>query len=319
MCNFDACGSPAKGVSQQQHPETLYTWESGTQNGVRYSGKEGSQLNYKDLGDFSNRGPGLAFGSVTRLVDTRPAICPHIEGKRIMKARRISTWPTVLGLSLAIGLAGCGHISETTTPDKTQPGSVQGSADLLRSGLTEYFDYVQNQHISTDNRQNIEGSTLDFMAWRYGDQSVEYANALAVLTASAITQPRQPSADDISAYFGTVVQQADVALARASNPADYLRRLRTLETEVLDSGEPSSEQVTALSYLVVLEETTGHVFQLQDADKFSWKCAASVVGGAILGGFTGAGGGSVIPVIGTGVGGAIGVVAGGLLGWASGC
>lgn len=48
-------------------------------------------------------------------------------------------------------------------------------------------------------------------------------------------------------------------------------------------------------------------------------CAAGILGGAILGGLTGAAAGSVVPFLGTTAGGIWGIIGGGLSGGAAAC
>ncbi len=76
---------------------------------------------------------------------------------------------------------------------------------------------------------------------------------------------------------------------------------------ILDLGPPSG----------------GPSFDGESYLKAAWpkwlRCAAGIVGGALLGGLEGASAGSVVPVIGTVGGGIIGIIGGGLVGGAAAC
>ncbi len=230
-------------------------------------------------------------------------------------------------------IVGCGSESILA------PGSDQATLEIQARTLRRVYSAQLADLMSSGADLTDEAAVLDrtvtFYASEFGGESRDFA-----LIEGAVRQRRADTVAPKGLLVDTPLQRlvgrVNEAADRAQTLTEFHDALEQFQGEVLSSADARADRQAELSYLVLLDETlrvlstarggspaslpVGMSMTTASSEMFSfWRCAAGVVGGAILGGFTGAGGGSVIPALGTAAGGVIGAVAEGLVGAATSC
>jgi len=125
-----------------------------------------------------------------------------------------------------------------------------------------------------------------------------------------------------------VINEIEINLNNSTDPLSFITFLETKFNEIEASNLKDDEKDLLLQYIVIYKASITFMGNNQDListdQKAGWwsswgKCAASIVGGAAIGGLGGAAAGSVVPGIGTVAGGIVGVIGGGLSGAGAGC
>ena len=246
----------------------------------------------------------------------------------------IRSWQLSLAVILAsagiiFGSFACGSSPDPMGPSDTETSQVEGNAETLRVVYVENLEYLRDNHIHFDDENAVLNSTLSFYEKKFGEDSSAYrsiaAAAIEFNESSRMLQDHSKYSKNLQA----IVQRVNDARNQAPDLEHFLNQLQDLQKTVLSSSWTNPDKTSSISYLILLEETMRYLGQDQSQELLSsqftteafsfWRCAAGVVGGAILGGLTGAAAGSVIPAIGTTAGGVWGAIGGGLTGAAAAC
>lgn len=244
--------------------------------------------------------------------------------------------PKIVALLSAVLMAfGCADGTHPSIVGPDRPPTLESQAGILRQVYSDQLTDLMDSGTDLTDEEAVLDRTLLFYEAQFGSESRDYEQIR-----DAVQQRRASTGASNLTFAGTPLQQFVLQVTRQADQAqtygEFQSALGQFEREVLASPAPRADRQAELSYLVLLDETLralathplgssnldhmGVATTAATAGAFSfWRCAAGVVGGAILGGFTGAGGGSVIPALGTAAGGVIGAVAGGLVGAATSC
>jgi hypothetical protein len=227
-----------------------------------------------------------------------------------------------------IQAAGCGT-AVPTKPNEAEPTSVEENATTLRAVYADQLDYLLKRDAPLNDHDAMLQLTLDYYAERFGRNSTQYSTvATAVTSYSQVAVPSRIQQAGPASLRG-LVQRVNLAVETVATLPQFLEKLGSLQQEVLVGSLDDADKQLAMSYLILFEESMralgqlradGLAMQTLGVEAFSfWRCAAGVIGGAVLGGLNGAAAGSVIPGVGTTAGGVVGAVAGGLVGASASC
>ena len=248
--------------------------------------------------------------------------------------KEIRKWRQSLAVILAsmgiiFGSFACGSSPDPMGSGDAETSQVEGNAETLRAVYVENLEYLRDNHISFDDEDAVLNATLRFYEVKFGQDSSAYRSIAAAAVEFDGSSGMLQDYSWYSKNLQAIVERVDDARNQAPGLEQFLNQLQELQKDVLSSSWTNTDKTTSISYLILLEETMRYLGQDQGqqfsssqftAAAFSfWRCAAGVVGGAILGGLTGAAAGSVIPAIGTTAGGVWGAIGGGLTGAAAAC
>lgn len=227
-------------------------------------------------------------------------------------------------LSVVFMVSGC-----DTATDTSSDSVAQANADL-RALYSAQYDYLgsvgqADEDFFADPDQMLQATT-EFYAGRFGEQSTAVAGLRSAIN-DRTSDTQTARTEGPSENLVRTAERVETALGDSKSLEEFQTALSTIEESIVSGLGTDSDKVEALNYVVSLSETmtfmdeNGLLTASENARGINWRCVGGIASGAVLGGFTGAGRGAVIPLgpYSITAGAVVGAIAGGVAGGVSAC